>query len=133
MVRFYCPGCWKDFGENLNPCPHCGLDIREFWNSKDWIEKLILALHHPEPSTPVRAAWLVGRIGDQRAIGALIRLIEETDDIYIARAAVKALGEIGGPEAVQFLRSLTGHAVQMIRDEAKAILDELKGAPDTFA
>lgn len=43
MTRFYCPGCWKDFERDFSPCPSCGLDIREFWSSKDHVEKLIHA------------------------------------------------------------------------------------------
>lgn len=63
MTRFFCPGCWSDFGEDVSPCPHCGLDIRMFRESKDWIGKLILALEHSEPRTPIRAAWLWVRRG----------------------------------------------------------------------
>ena len=43
-MRFYCPRCWWDFDRDVSHCPHCGLDIREFWKSKDYVEKLILAL-----------------------------------------------------------------------------------------
>lgn len=121
MARFYCPGCWKDFAEDVTQCPHCGLDILSFWNRKDLVEKLIYALHHPEPGTPIRAAWILGRIKDSRAVPALIALIRETDDVYIARAAVRALGKIGSAEARQCLNTLRNHPAKMIRDEVQAI------------
>jgi HEAT repeat protein len=122
MVRFYCPGCWNEFAEDVSPCPHCGLDIRAFWGSIDWLDKLILALRHPEPATPIRAAWLLGRSRDGRAVEPLIALVHETSDVYIARAAVRALGEIPDLRAQDFLRSLSDHPVSMIRDEAERLV-----------
>lgn len=106
MVRFFCPGCWKDFSEDIAWCPYCGLNIHEFWGSKDRIEKLILALHHPEPDTRFRAVFLLGRAKDVRAVNPLIALIKETREVYLAREAVKALGEIGSAEPLVFCLSL---------------------------
>jgi HEAT repeat protein len=103
-------------------CPQCGLHIREFWESKDYVEKLIIALEHPEKETPIRAAWLLGQLKDPRAVPPLIDLVKKTDDVYIARAAVHALGEIDTPEARQFLPTLTNHPAKMVRDEVQQIL-----------
>jgi HEAT repeat protein len=122
MTRFYCPGCWKDFEKDFIRCPFCGLNIHVFWSSRDHVEKLILALRHPEPSTPIRAAWLLGKTKDPRAVAALIDLLKTTRDIYIARAAVEALGETGAPDAELFLENITTHPVTMIRKEVERIL-----------
>ena len=121
-MRFYCPRCWRDFNRDVPHCPHCGLDIREFWKSRDYVEKLILALEHPEKETPIRAAWLLGRLKDRRAVPPLIDLVKKTEDVYIARAAVQALGEIDTPEARQFLDTLVQHQAKMVRDEVQQIL-----------
>jgi len=121
-MRFYCPRCWLDFDKDVPQCPHCGLDIREFWKSRDYVEKLIIALEHPEKETPIRAAWLLGQLKDTRAVPPLIGLVEKTDDVYIAREAVQALGEIDTPESRQFLGTLTQHQTKMVRDEARRIL-----------
>ncbi len=121
MVRFFCPGCWKDFARDHHHCPACGLDIHGFWESLDRVEKLALALHHPEPSTPIRAAWLLGKTKDPRAVQALIKLFQETTDVFIAIAAVQALGEIGTPEAATFLKSLATHPAATIRHAAERI------------
>ena len=94
MVTFYCPGCWQDFDEDPVRCPNCGLVIHDFWNSKDYLEKLIVALRHPESTTPIRAAWVLGKIRDPRAVTALIDIVKGTDDLYLAKEAVKALGAI---------------------------------------
>lgn len=122
LMRFYCPGCWRDFPTDEPICPHCGLDIQAFWQSCDYVDKLILALHHPEKDTPLRAAWLLGQLKEPRAVAPLIRVIEETEDVYLARAAAAALAEIGTPEAWRFLRTLTGHPVKMVRDEVQRLL-----------
>jgi hypothetical protein len=127
MVRFFCPRCWEDFAEDMSVCPSCDLRIYEFWESLDYVEKLIVALNHPEPSTPVRAAHLLGRLGDQRAVPALIRTVESTRDVYLARASIRALGELGSPEAIQFLQSLTAHPARLLREEAEIVLTRAEG------
>jgi HEAT repeat protein len=86
------------------------------------VEKLILALHHPEKETPIRAAWLLGQLKDTRAVQPLIDLVKMTDDVYIAKAAVKALGEFDTSAARQFLGTLAQHHAKMVRDEVQRIL-----------
>ncbi len=127
MVRFFCPGCWRDFNEDISPCPYCGLDIRAFWDSRDYIEKLILALDHPEPRTPIRAAWLLGKLGERRAVQPLIELFKRTKDVYIAQAVVKALCKIDDTVARQFLNTLTTHPAKIIRD---AVLTTMTGSKE---
>jgi HEAT repeat protein len=125
MVRFYCPKCWINFAENLDLCPQCGLDIRQFWASKDYVEKLILALNHPEKTTPIRTAWILGKLREPRAAKALNELIEKTDDVYLVVAAVKALGEIGTLEAIASLEALRQHPAKMVREACRKILEQI--------
>jgi len=122
MARFYCPGCFKDFAEDFDKCPACGLDIHAYYDPKDYVDKLMLALKHPEPSTPVRAAWLLGKIRDQRAVGALIECFKDSDDIYLHVAVTNALGEMGTVEAIEFLESQLDHPATMVKKEIQAAL-----------
>ncbi len=124
MVHFFCPGCWEDFSEDFVFCPACGLNIHAFWDSLDRVEKLVLALHHPEPSTPVRAAWLLGKTEDPRALKALTELLQETRDVYLALAAVRALGDSRAPEAIAFLKTLRTHPAATIRRAVERVLVE---------
>jgi HEAT repeat protein len=130
-MRFYCPRCWQDFAKDLPRCPVCGLDIVEFWKSKDYVEKLIISLSHPEKETPIRAAWILGQLKDTRAVAPLIELVKKTEDVYIARAAVRALGEINNQEVRQFLVTLANHQAKMVRDEAQRILSGRNRTPQS--
>ena len=124
MLTFYCPGCWKDFREDLDRCPSCGLDIRGFCRSRDWVDKVILALAHPEPTTPERAAWILGRLREARAVEPLSRLARTSSNTYTVRAAVIALGEIGTPEARKVLTGLRHHRARMVREAVATILEQ---------
>jgi HEAT repeat protein len=122
-MRYFCPECWRDFAEDFDRCPKCGFQIRRSWDSKDYVDKLIAALGHPEQGTPIRAAWILGRRREVRAVGALIELVRRTADVYIATSAVAALGEIGTPEALAFLDTLGDHPAQMVRAAARRIVE----------
>ena len=117
-MRYYCPGCWEDFPEDTAKCPACGLDIHQAWKSKDYVQKLIAALSHRQQSTPIRAAWILGKLRERRAVGPLIELVGRTNDVYIATEAVNALEEIDTPEAKAFLETLAGHPARMVREAA---------------
>jgi len=123
MLRYFCPECWRNFPEDVDRCPNCGFAIRGSWDAKDYVDKLIAALRHPEQGTPIRAAWILGRLREIRAVGALTELVSRTPDVYIATAAVSALGEIGTPEALAFLRTLGDHPARMVRAAAQRIIE----------
>jgi hypothetical protein len=127
-VRYFCPNCWSDFAEDLATCPRCGVDIHGFWDSKDMVDKLILALDHPDHETSMRAAWILGERREAGAVDAVAALIRKTRDVYVATAAVNALGEIDTPQAREFLETLSDHPARMVREAAKAILDRHKAS-----
>ena len=128
MTRFFCSGCWADSPEDLAVCPRCGLAIHEAWGGKDRVEKLLLALGHRDASTGLPAAWLLGESGDPRAVAALAAAARSTPDPYLARAAVRALGAIGGAEAAARLDELQQHPARMVRREVKAARQRLTAA-----
>lgn len=119
-MRFFCPQCWQDFPEDVRVCPRCGTEILAFWRGKTYAQRLIAALRHPEPETAERAAWILGELREETAVESLMALVEEGRDVYIARAAVEALGKIGTPRAGDFLiTTAKTHPVAMVRDAAK--------------
>lgn len=98
-MTYFCPSCLNELDMDYKRCPFCDCDIPCFSEGKDFVDKLIVALHHPEPSTPVRAAWILGRLQDERAVGPLYELARHTSDMYIKVAAIRALMAIGTKKA----------------------------------
>ncbi len=123
MVTFYCPNCWRELKHDAVTCPACGTDISRFWASMSYKKKLIHALGHPEPTTVMRVAWLLGEMKVEKAVPNLICLIDKTTDIYIALEVTRALGKINTPQCRQALAGLTRHPASMIHREAGKILN----------
>jgi len=66
-------------------------------------------LEDPDASVRAAAAVAVGRTRLERAVRPLIRLLHEEDDLEVLVEALRALGELGDPGAVQAIeRHATG-------------------------
>lgn len=81
----------------------------------DYVEKLIAALQHEEPETTVRAAWILGRIADRRAVGPLVVAAERGGDPEFLAAVVEALGRIGDPAACEVVARLARSSYLKVR------------------
>lgn len=100
---YFCPNCWKEIDKDAVVCPYCKADIRAI-DRKDYISKLIHALNHPEPETPIRAAEILGNLKVKEAIPELTNLVENNNDLYIKEAGVKALSDIGDKSIIPILK-----------------------------
>lgn len=118
MVTYFCTNCWKTVSENDRVCPYCGW---AFDKPSTYVERLILALVSPDGATARRAAWLLGRIGDPRAVPALIERLNY-GDAYVAAEAVIALARIGSTEAIRAVISAQKHRFAVVRKIADAVL-----------
>lgn len=116
-MRYFCPACHESFSVDLTFCPFCGADIQNIINSRDYTEKLIASLLHPVPEIVMNAIWILGEIKVQSAVFPLIALAKETSEGYIARAVVKALGEIGTEDALSFIATLRNSESVIVRQE----------------
>lgn len=125
-LTYFCPSCWSEVG-TARVCPHCGADLRDF-AGESYAEKLVRALHHPEPTVPIRAAAILGKLGSRAAVEPLIELAESTPDPYIQEAAVEALGRIGDQRAVQCLERVSREGALRVRAAAKQALTTLTGS-----
>ena len=61
-------------------------------------------------------------------MGALTRVVERTDDPYLAEAAVEALGDIGDPVARPVLERAAAHGPLRVRQAAVRALGQLPPA-----
>jgi HEAT repeat protein len=125
MITFYCPACWIEVIEAVTTCPSCGADIVAVTANRNYVTKLIAALSHPEPTTPIRAAAILGQLKAADAIKPLLSLLRSEADPYIKAAAAEALGEIGGSQAYDDLirQAISGPAV--VRRAAAQALSRL--------
>jgi HEAT repeat protein len=121
----YCVHCWRELPRGAAVCPSCGTDVEALSRDRTYVDKLIAALDHPEPATPVRAAWLLARLRASVAVPALVRVVEETPDPYLAEAAVEALGAIGDPSSRPTLERAAREGALRVREAAERALDRL--------
>jgi HEAT repeat protein len=122
MTTFFCPSCWREFPESTTTCPHCHANITgRLWQA-NYVEKLITALDHKEPTTPVRAAWILGERREKKAVSALARVVHKASDAFLVESAVEALGKIGGRTALASVRAATRHSSLRVRVKAREML-----------
>jgi HEAT repeat protein len=103
-------------------CPACGADAEQFSSRRSYVQKLIAALEHPEPQTPVRAAWLLGQVRAAEAVSALVGVVQESSDPYLVEAAVEALGQIGDPTCRAVLEQAAREGALRVRRAAERAL-----------
>jgi HEAT repeat protein len=125
MTTFYCPNCWSEVPETATVCPHCHADILERITQADYADKLIAALRHKEPMTPLRAAWILGERREQKAAPALAKIVRKAKDAFLVENAVEALGKIGGRAASDAIRAATQHSSLRVRVKARDVLKQL--------
>jgi len=127
-VTYFCPSCWSEVG-TATICPDCGTDLQDF-SGRSYEEKLIIALRHPEPTVPIRAASILGELRSQAAVEPLIDVATSVDDPYIQEAAVEALGRIGDIRAISCLDRLSREGAVRVRAAAERALKNLKDRRD---
>ncbi len=122
-MTFFCPECWKEIKGDEKICPYCGTDITEH-EKKDFEEKLINALNHPERETVQRAVWILGRLKSVRSVKRLLYLFYRTDDPFLKTAILDALEEIDTEDARVFIRSSIDSESSVVRKKAKESMDK---------
>jgi HEAT repeat protein len=123
---FYCPHCWKELRGAQESCFHCGKKISS-WDDKAFTEKLVQALSHPEPETPVRAVYILGEKKTAAAAAALTRLFRQTRDPFLQGEIIEAMGKIGGDDAFSLLVEALRHRSFIVRGEAARALARFPG------
>lgn len=89
----YCSNCWKEITKEITICPNCGADQNKL-EKEIYIDKLIRALDHPEPETPIRAANVLAQLNLKKAVPFLIKKLKREKDPFIIKAIVDALVKI---------------------------------------
>ena len=85
MTIYYRPLCHAENRLSDANCHRCGAELDT--GGADYVSKLISALDHPEPETPVRAAWILGELRERRTVEALERVGGEVAEWALGLAA----------------------------------------------
>lgn len=93
---------------------------------QDYFHKLLQALHHPEPQTARRAAWILGERGDPAAVAPLVHALESSPDMYFRAAVLEALGKIGGSGVSDVLMKYCIHGALPVRQAAREAVDKIR-------
>ncbi|MGB9627797.1 MAG: HEAT repeat domain-containing protein [Thermodesulfobacteriota bacterium] len=117
---FYCPNCWAHVRKDEKVCHECETDIEPL-DHRDYFGKLVNALNHPERTTRIRAAYIMGTLGYHRAVKPLVKVLENPkglEDIFFIEAVAISLGKVDGEEAIPILIRLMEHPSFLVRKAA---------------
>jgi len=89
-MTYFCPSCLNEIQSQAEICPICGYDLKK-WDDLHFDEKLIQALHHPEPFTRRRAAYLLGERRTASAFLPLWDAFQSASDPYLKAEILRAL------------------------------------------
>ena len=132
VVITFCQACWAEIPNQSIICPNCGADQSQI-SAEPFVKKLIRALHHPEPETPIRAAYVLGQLKAVEAVPALLVVVAEQSDQFIVAACIDALAEIGDAQAASPLEQLLdGTPALIVREALKKALVKLRTQKPTM-
>lgn len=103
MITRYCPHCWQEVAWEAARCEACGAALED---DATFPEKLLMAIHHPEPTRACLAIELLGRLREPRAVTPLLEVLTTTRDPVMQAEAALSLGAIGEARAVPALVEL---------------------------
>jgi HEAT repeat protein len=122
----YCSECWSENQYGESKCRSCGASLIPV-SEENYVTKLIKALRHPEPSTPIRAAWILGNRKEIQAVPQLLILLQSSSDPYILSSVVNALGQIGDSSVIDTLEQLLDTTFLKVRLEIIKALRNIGG------
>jgi HEAT repeat protein len=117
-MQFYCPVCFAEIAGDQQdaPCLVCGAVLAE-WRQRDYTDRLIHALRHPNPEVRIGAIISLGNRREPRAAVPLAECaLAHPIDVVQALAIVAALRTISpSSERDQALELLAGHPARAVR------------------
>lgn len=121
---YYCWSCYARNDRQAGPCERCGRDISPPTDISE-VDRLLWGIGHPDPDVAIISTRRVARLGDQSAIPALRKCIEEGPDPYVAVEALRSLLALSSATAEEpLLRRLARAGPILLRSEALQALDD---------
>lgn len=132
MITVYCRHCYADNPEEAQTCRVCSEPMTT-GDDESFVEGLIWALRHPEPTVAPRAARILGQLREPSAVAPLIELAERSTDLGALEEVATALGNIGDPAAVPALARLARESYLPVRVRAVEALGRIGGVDAQYA
>jgi HEAT repeat protein len=118
MIRI-CPYCYTENMYTEDVCVKCGKELAS--NAEEYINKLLWALNHPVSEVRLRAVKLMANL-QMSAYPRIKKMLHEifitTDDLYMQKAIIETLGEIGGLNEFLFMLEQINHPSILVRSAA---------------
>lgn len=124
-----CPACWRVVPNDSRRCSHCGADIAQL-HERDFHDKLLGALSHPDRDTVIRAAVALAARHDAAAPQAIeTAMCRFSTEPHVVAALLNALMFVADDEARRIALEALGHRSFIVRRAAAQVLEHI-GRPD---
>jgi HEAT repeat protein len=122
-----CPECWSGLKESPAVCKHCGTRVDLY--SPSYERRLLAMLPRADPETRAQICWMLGSRRKRSGLRPLLKLLCDPD-VTVRIAALRGLGEIGDPSAIDAVKELTEVENLIVQTVAKKVLEMLTSAKD---
>jgi HEAT repeat protein len=108
-------------------CKHCGTRVDLY--SPSYERRLLAMLPRADPETRAQICWMLGSRRKRSGLRPLLKLLCDPD-VTVRIAALRGLGEIGDPSAIDAVKELTEVENLIVQTVAKKVLEMLTSAKD---
>jgi hypothetical protein len=120
-----CPACWRVVPNDACLCSHCGADIAQL-HERDFRDKLLGALSHPDRDTVIRAAVALAARHDPAASHAIEAAMRRfPNEPHVLAGLLNALIFVADDDARRIGLEAVGHRSIIVRLAARQLLEHI--------
>jgi hypothetical protein len=125
-----CPACWRVVPNDAPRCSHCGADIFRL-DERDFRDKLLGALSHPDRDTVIRAAIALAARHDPAAARAIETAMGQfPHEPHVLAGLLDALIFVADDDARRVAQDALGHRSFIVRRAAAQALQHMDRRPE---
>lgn len=117
-----CPKCWRELDCTRTVCEKCGTPV-DFY-SRAYERQLLAILPEADPETRAQICWVLGSRRKKSGLEPLLVLLGDPD-VLVRIAALRGLGEINDPSAIDAVKELIDSDDSVVRTVARNVLKML--------
>ena len=120
-----CPACWRVVPNDAQRCSHCGADISRL-DQREFRDKLLGALSHPDRDTVIRAAIALAARHDPIASRAIeTAMARFPHEPHVLAGLLDALMFVADDDARRVAQGALGHRSFIVRRAAAQALQQM--------